>query len=88
MLTFSFQPLAAALFNVQDIFQTDPRMSCANLTRVFLPTNVYIEQIVNNLGAIGLNQNGNFEDLTCMSYLAQQQEKTRPILLMLEYKLS
>ncbi|PSR76168.1 hypothetical protein PHLCEN_2v8591 [Hermanssonia centrifuga] len=46
MLTFSFQPLAAALFNVQDIFQTDP------------------QQIVGNLGAIGLNQNGNFEDLT------------------------
>ena len=47
LITFAFQPLAAALFNVQDVFWTNPRST------------------TNSLAAVGLNQDQNFQDLTC-----------------------
>ncbi|KIP09925.1 hypothetical protein PHLGIDRAFT_59770, partial [Phlebiopsis gigantea 11061_1 CR5-6] len=46
VITFFFQPLAAALLTVEDIFWQEPRST------------------TNNLAAISLNQDGNFEDLT------------------------
>ncbi|KAI0089530.1 hypothetical protein BDY19DRAFT_108972 [Irpex rosettiformis] len=46
IITFTFQPLSAALFNVQDVFWLEPR------------------SMSTSLASIGLNQDGNFQDLS------------------------
>ncbi|KAI0797247.1 hypothetical protein BC629DRAFT_1592295 [Irpex lacteus] len=53
IITFSFQPLSAALFNVQDVFWLEPLMCDWG-----------VRSTSTSLASIGLNQDGNFQDLS------------------------
>jgi len=67
VLTLSFQPLASALLDVKDVWWQEPSVFCYI---IFLKIDVLmiiliIDVTTKNLRAIGLNQNPEFNDLTC-----------------------
>ena len=64
LLALSFQPIAAALFSVRDIYKTLPGSPCDHYFFVFFTHFRISDTSVNNLRALSLNQDEQVQDLT------------------------
>jgi hypothetical protein len=66
VLTLSFQPLAAALLVVKDVWWQEPSAFLyMKFLKLMCSSQFKIAVAMKNLAAIGLNQNLQFNDLTC-----------------------
>lgn len=68
VLSLAFQPLAAALLVVKDTWLPEPGTLLTFIIIMYTPTDhrpTIIDVTLKNLAALGLNQNLQFNDLTC-----------------------